>query len=99
MNARRRADANRAAIAERAGTIASSKGRPSAVPTPRRNVRRGSAIFVMIMFVISSFGTERFERYRESETRSGNHCALSRERSREQLAHRSTGDRAREHKS
>src|SRR4051812_40629187 len=38
-----------AAAAETAGTIASRNGRASTVPIPRRNVLRGSAIFVMII--------------------------------------------------
>jgi hypothetical protein len=33
-----------------AGTIASRSGNASVAPIPRRNVLRGSAIFVMIMF-------------------------------------------------
>ena len=37
----------RRAIADRAGTIASSSGSASVAPIPRRKVRRGSAIFVM----------------------------------------------------
>ena len=40
-------------IAVSAGTIASSRGSASVTPMPRRNVRRGSAIFVMIMTVVS----------------------------------------------
>src|SRR5262245_53044906 len=37
------------AIAVKAGTIASSRGRLTVAPRPRRNVRRGSDIFVTIM--------------------------------------------------
>src|SRR5215510_5920667 len=37
------------AIAVKAGTIASSRGRLTVAPSPRRNVRRGSDIFVTIM--------------------------------------------------
>src|ERR1700694_1321572 len=48
MNPRRRTGfAGVAAIAENAGTMASRSGSPSAVPIPRRNVRRGNDIFVM----------------------------------------------------
>jgi len=42
------------AATEKAGTIASSRGRASVAPTPRRKVRRGSAIFVIIMSVLSN---------------------------------------------
>jgi hypothetical protein len=34
------------AVIDSAGTMASSSGRATAAPTPRRNVRRGIAIFV-----------------------------------------------------
>src|SRR5262245_3298983 len=37
------------AIAVKAGTIASSRGRLTVAPSPRRKVRRGSDIFVTIM--------------------------------------------------
>ena len=40
-----------------AGTIASSSGNASVAPTPRRNVRRGNDIFVIIMTTFSSSGT------------------------------------------
>src|SRR5215208_164795 len=36
-------------MADSAGTIASRSGNATVAPTPRRNVRRGSAILVMIM--------------------------------------------------
>src|SRR4051794_27000161 len=39
--------------ADSAGTIASSRGSARAAPTPRRNVRRGKAIFVMIIYLLS----------------------------------------------
>ena len=39
------------ATAVKAGTIASSNGRPRGAPTPRRNVRRGNACLVTIMSV------------------------------------------------
>ena len=41
-------------VAEKAGTIASSIGSANAAPRPRRNVRLGSAIFVIIMTVVSA---------------------------------------------
>src|SRR5215471_17806060 len=47
MNAARVGRAAFAAPREAAGTIASRNGRPSVTPTPRRNVRRGRAIFLM----------------------------------------------------
>jgi hypothetical protein len=37
------------AIADRAGTIASSNGSAKVAPSPRRKVRRGNDILVMIM--------------------------------------------------
>jgi hypothetical protein len=45
----------RAAIVK-AGTIASSSGSAKVTPTPRRNVRLGSARFVTIMAAFSSSG-------------------------------------------
>src|SRR4051812_38269512 len=52
MNPSRRGDAALAAT-DNAGTMASRNGRARVAPTPRKNVRRGSAIFVMIMSVLS----------------------------------------------
>src|SRR3954470_23197182 len=49
----RRFGAALVAAADSAGTIASSNGSASAAPTPRRNVRRGKAIFVMIIYLLS----------------------------------------------
>jgi cytochrome c biogenesis protein CcdA len=46
-----------------AGIIASSRGNARAACAPFRNVRRGSAFFVMIM-MMPSFETERFSRCR-----------------------------------
>src|SRR4051812_5199959 len=43
------------AMAESAGTIASSSGSDSVMPTPRRNVRLGRAFFVIIMTELSWF--------------------------------------------
>ena len=48
---RRRRGQARAAIA---GIMESSSGKASAVPTPRRNMRRSRAFFVMIMILGSS---------------------------------------------
>src|ERR1700730_3449593 len=41
------------ATAVNAGTIASSSGSPKVAPTPRRNVRRGSASFVITIPILS----------------------------------------------
>ena len=58
MQARRRTGLAAARVmAETAGTMASSNGSATVAPTPRRNVRRGSDIFVMIMPGLSSSGT------------------------------------------
>ena len=43
-------------IADTAGTMASSNGKATVAPTPRRNVRRGSDVFVMIIRVLPSTG-------------------------------------------
>ena len=53
VNTRRSTDPA-AGIAVRAGTIASRNGSAAVTPIPFRNVRRGSAFFVMII-AISSF--------------------------------------------
>ena len=45
------------ASAVAAGTMASSSGSASAAPAPRRNVRRGSDILVIIMTACSSSET------------------------------------------
>src|SRR2546428_3040605 len=57
--------------AERAGTIASRNGSATVAPRPRRNVRRGSAIFVTIMSEVSKLsraggGISRWRRRRRS---------------------------------
>src|SRR6185295_14808857 len=41
-------------VAVNAGTMASSSGSASVVPMPRRNVRRGSDIFVMNIFDLTA---------------------------------------------
>src|SRR5262245_24600904 len=43
-----------------AGTIASNNGNASAVPAPRRNVRRGIDFFRTIIIEPSSFGTAHY---------------------------------------
>jgi hypothetical protein len=54
-NPRRRAGfAAVCASAESAGTMASSSGRASVAPSPRRNVRRGNDILLMNISVLSS---------------------------------------------
>ena len=44
--------------ADNAGTIASSNGSANVAPMPLRNVRRGKAIFVMIMTAASASGRD-----------------------------------------
>src|SRR5262245_10282666 len=76
---RRTGFAGVAAIADIAGTIASSSGRATVTPSPRRNVRRGNAILLMIIelsnqeFAASlrrdAFETARSSRWRRSATR------------------------------
>ena len=51
------------ASAVAAGTIASSSGKASVAPIPRRKVRRGSDVLVMIMTAISSSETVRSGRH------------------------------------
>src|SRR5262245_52953967 len=55
MPSRRTGLAGVFAAAVSAGTMASSNGRATAVPIPRRNIRRDKAIFVMNMPLLSTF--------------------------------------------
>ena len=41
-------------MADKAGTIPSSRGKATIVPTPRKNVRRGIAFFVIIIALVTS---------------------------------------------
>src|SRR5712692_4642527 len=61
-------------LAERAGTMESSKGRATAVPTPRKNVRLAKAFLVINMIgylrvwhVIELFAPPAFERVGSSQ--------------------------------
>src|ERR1041385_8073709 len=53
-NPRRRTGATEAAALEKDGIMASSKGNAMATPAPRRNVRRGKALLVIIIVISSS---------------------------------------------
>jgi len=54
-----------------AGSIASMKGRPTAAPIPRRNVRRGNAFLVMIMALPVSIEMEDCGRFRKLKFETG----------------------------
>src|SRR5881296_234378 len=59
--------------AERAGTIASRNGSAIVAPRPRRNVRRGSAIFVTIMSEVSKLSRAGGRIYRRPRRRRSPH--------------------------